>query len=162
MAELTAKDKEVLWAYSRNLAQGIRFRLGWEAEDSGLPGYYLGEDEISSLAYEAFEEVASSYRPKADGTSLPTYCWKWGGLKAWDRIQKEWLRLCREVELADRQLEIDENGGTPRWREHCELSDGFDLGSWLETQDLLKGAWNVADGTERRIMLLYHGGQTFG
>lgn len=55
--------------------------------------WYLTDDEIKSEVNAVFVYLIKLYRPKEDGLSLTSYCWKYAEQIAYDRLMKEYNRI---------------------------------------------------------------------
>ena len=111
--------------------------------------YHLSRNDVVHEVNLAFVAIAQTYRPKANGVSLHTYCYRYGKRTAirniwrtYDEIKDKWATIPIEEAGEEIHRQYGRYDFVPR-KELVEV---------LEESDAIENLRKMADETDRRII----------
>lgn len=111
--------------------------------------YYLSRNDVIHEVNLAFISIAQTYKPKANGVSLHTYCYRYGKQTA---IRNIW-RTYYEIKDKWATIPIEEAGEEiHRQYGRCDFVRRKELIEVLEETDAIENLRMMADDTDRRII----------
>ncbi len=120
--------------------------------NSKLPkDYYLNESDVIYELNLAFLRLAQTFKPKEDGRSLRSYCFKYGEKNA----LREILRMYRMIQHRLGTISIDdEDEEVHHQYGRCEFEPRKELSEVIDEADAIENLRRMADETDRRIISL--------
>ena len=117
--------------------------------------YHLAESDIIHEVNLAFLRIARTFRPKAGGRSLRSYCYKYGEKCALNEIWKTYRAIRGRLDA----IPIEEAGEKiHRQYGRYDFEPRKGLMETIEVSDVIDNLCLMADEMERRIMTLIRSG----
>ena len=138
-----ADDK--LNGYAQKLASEI---VNDKTKMPFLYSHCINRDDVLMEVSLAFLAIAKTFKEKAGGRALPSYCYQWGKMTAWRNIKRRFSSKARTIPFKKMDYAISHLYG-----EAEDLSVVVDdARSSIEDTDLIEVLYNLADATERQII----------
>lgn len=118
-------------------------------EDKLPSDYYLSRDDIIHEVNLAFVSIAQTYKPKTDGVSLHTYCYRYGKKTAIRNIWRTYDEIkdkLATIPIEEVDEEIHHQYGRYDFTPRKKLVEA------LEESDAIENLRKMADETDRRII----------
>jgi RNA polymerase sigma factor (sigma-70 family) len=138
-----ADDK--LNGYAQKLASEI---VNDKTKMPFLYSHCINRDDVLMEVSLAFLAIAKTFKEKAGGRALPSYCYQWGKMTAWRNIKRRFSSKAKTIPFEKMDYAVNHLYG-----ESENLSVVVeDARSSIEESDLIDVLYCLADETERHII----------
>ena len=143
--EIRCFNDDKLNGYAQKIASDI---VNDKSKIPFLYSHCIDRDDILIEVTLAFFAIARTFKEKADGLALPSYCYQWGKRTAWRNIRRRFSSKAKTIPFEKMDYAISHLYG-----EAEDLSVVVDdTRSSIEDTDLIEVLYNLADATERQII----------